>query len=88
VAVDKEVSALDNLDRDLLFARVCDLRHSHQIEEFWRWLAEQKAYFGSVEVLVNNAGIGGARGLLDGTADEWLAMVQVPLHGNKTKQTM
>jgi len=61
VAVDKEVSALDNLDRDLLFARVCDLRHSHQIEEFWRWLAEQKAYFGSVEVLVNNAGIGGAR---------------------------
>jgi len=30
-------------------------------------------------VLVNNAGIGGARGLLDGTADEWLAMVQVNL---------
>ena len=32
MAVDKEVSALDNLDHDLLFARVCDLRHSHQVQ--------------------------------------------------------
>jgi len=35
------------------------------------------ANFGPVGVLVNNAGIGGARGLLDGTPAEWLAMVQV-----------
>ena len=32
-----------------------------QIEELWRWLAGQAAVFGPVEVLVNNAGIGGAR---------------------------
>ena len=32
-----------------------------QIEELWRWLAGQRVNFGTVDVLVNNAGIGGAR---------------------------
>ena len=32
-----------------------------QIEDLWRWLAGQTVNFGAVDVLVNNAGIGGAR---------------------------
>lgn len=77
VAVDKDVDALAEIRSSSLVVRVCDLKDSYQIEELWRWLAGQAAVFGPVEVLVNNAGIGGARGLLDGTTAEWLAMVQV-----------
>jgi len=79
VAVDKDVDALAEIRSSSLVVRVCDLKDSYQIEELWRWLAGQAAVFGPVEVLVNNAGIGGARGLLDGTTAEWLAMVQVNL---------
>lgn len=56
-----------------------DLREEKQIEEMVR---QGKAYFGKIDVLVNNAGIASQKLFTDITAEEWDNMFAVHVRGS------
>jgi NAD(P)-dependent dehydrogenase (short-subunit alcohol dehydrogenase family) len=58
------------------------LRHDVADEDAWRRVvAETRARFGGLHVLVNNAGIGGAQRLTEMDLDAWRRMMAVNLDG-------
>lgn len=59
-------------------AIACDVRDEGSVRSMF---AEAKALFGGVDVLINNAGLGHAGTLADGTADDWREMLEVNLLG-------
>jgi len=77
--VDREVDKLEEvaLEQRLLVVRRCDLGKVMEVEEMWGWM--RAAGLPPLWVLVNNAGVGGCRGLLDSSGEELLAMAQVNL---------
>ena len=77
---DIDANLLDSLqDTPDIFTGVADVSDSDQIKTFFQSVVEQ---IGPVDVLINNAGIGGARGAIeDITDDDWGRAMAVNLNG-------
>ena len=69
-----------NLEQELgAFARSCDVRDERSVSTFF---ATVKRRFGRVDVLVNNAGIGGpSRNVAQLSADDWRHVIETNLTG-------
>jgi 3-oxoacyl-[acyl-carrier protein] reductase len=57
---------------------VCDVTDTDSVE---RLFATAMTELGSIDVLVNNAGLGGTRDLVDMTDDDWAKVIDVTLTG-------
>lgn len=76
VAMDLEVDALQELSlRDpRVHPVLCDLRVEEDVRNTFQYLEDN---LGGVDVLVNNAGVAGHKGLLDGSPNEWRRLLDV-----------
>ncbi|HEX4251333.1 MAG TPA: SDR family oxidoreductase, partial [Pseudonocardia sp.] len=63
---------------DRVHALTCDVTVEEQVQAL---LAGAAAAFGRVDVMVNNAGLGGTRSVLEMTDDEWHRVLDVTLNG-------
>ncbi|MQA07128.1 MAG: SDR family oxidoreductase [Pseudonocardiaceae bacterium] len=59
-------------------ALVCDVTDERQVAELLAGAVER---FGRVDVLINNAGLGGTRSVLEMSDDEWQRVLDVTLNG-------
>lgn len=57
---------------------VCDVTDEEQVQALIDGAA---AHFGRIDVLVNNAGLGGSKSIVDMTDDEWSRVLDVTLNG-------
>ena len=60
------------------FAIPCDVTDEDQVQAL---VDGTVAEFGRLDVMINNAGLGGTRSVLDMTDDEWLRVLDVTLNG-------
>ena len=60
------------------FARVCDVTEQDDVDALFTAAAEA---FGTVDVVINNAGLGGTADLVDMTDEQWLRVLDVTLNG-------
>jgi 3-oxoacyl-[acyl-carrier protein] reductase len=58
-------------------ARVCDVTAEDQV----RALVDEADAYGGVDVMINNAGLGGTAGVLEMTDDEWSTVLDITLTG-------
>lgn len=72
----EELSSLQHLYPQQIVPYVLDLQNNHAIIQFGSWLAEHHPH---TQVLINNAGLGAYKPLLDNTLEEILAQIQVNL---------
>jgi 3-oxoacyl-[acyl-carrier protein] reductase len=63
---------------DAVAAVACDVTNEEQVHGL---IDASVARFGRIDVMVNNAGLGGTKSLLDITDDEWLRVLDVTLNG-------
>ncbi|GAA4874311.1 SDR family oxidoreductase [Saccharopolyspora cebuensis] len=63
---------------DRVHALRCDVTDQEQVERLVEGAAER---FGRIDVLVNNAGLGGSRSIVDMSDDEWRRVLDVTLDG-------
>ncbi|HEY1347001.1 MAG TPA: SDR family oxidoreductase [Streptosporangiaceae bacterium] len=63
---------------DRVCAQACDVTDEAQVGAL---VAAAVARFGRIDVLVNNAGLGGTSSVLDMTDEQWLAVLDVTLNG-------
>jgi 3-oxoacyl-[acyl-carrier protein] reductase len=63
---------------DRVHALACDVTAENQVQAL---LAGAADAFGRVDVVVNNAGLGGTRSVLEMTDDEWQRVLDVTLNG-------
>lgn len=56
----------------------CDVTNEEQVQEL---IDGTVAEFGRLDVMINNAGLGGTQSVLDMTDDEWLRVLDVTLNG-------
>ncbi|HVK25359.1 MAG TPA: SDR family oxidoreductase [Actinokineospora sp.] len=63
---------------DSVHALVCDVTDEAQVQALIDGAA---AHFGRIDVMVNNAGLGGTKSLVDMTDDEWSRVLDVTLNG-------
>jgi len=75
VSTQQELSRTFGAER--VSAAVCDVRNDNQIEA----LLEVGAHVGPLDVMVNNAGLGGMASLLEMTDDQWSAVIDITLTG-------
>src|SRR5205823_4420622 len=61
---------------DRLSAAICDVTQESQVREL---IAAAVGRFGRLDVMVNNAGLGGTRSVLEMTDDEWSRVLDVTL---------
>jgi 3-oxoacyl-[acyl-carrier protein] reductase len=59
-------------------AVACDVTNEEQVQGL---IDASVARFGRIDVMVNNAGLGGTKSVLDMTDDEWLRVLDVTLNG-------
>jgi len=78
VGVDKEVEELQKIESENLVVFKCDLQETDQVTELFSMISHHPLC-GRVDVLVNNAGKGGYKGILDMTPAELVSMTQVNL---------
>jgi 3-oxoacyl-[acyl-carrier protein] reductase len=64
--------------RDRVWSQACDVTDETQVGEL---VAAAVSRFGRIDVLVNNAGLGGTSSVLDMTDEQWLAVLDVTLTG-------
>jgi len=57
---------------------VCDVRSDDQVRAL---IAEAESSLGGIDVLVNNAGLGMTKNLVDTTTEEWRSLMDVNLNG-------
>ncbi|XP_025415414.1 dehydrogenase/reductase SDR family member 11-like [Sipha flava] len=78
VAIDKQTDHLlelkDEIKTTSLYPLNVDLCHEEEIIRAFQWVEEM---FGGIDVLVNNAGVGGRSTLIDGTVSEWKKILDV-----------
>nr|WP_323746356.1 SDR family oxidoreductase [Catenulispora pinisilvae] len=63
---------------DHVYAIVCDVTREEHVQALIDGTAER---FGTLDVLINNAGLGGTASVLDMTDDQWLRVLDVTLNG-------
>jgi 3-oxoacyl-[acyl-carrier protein] reductase len=63
---------------DRVWSHVCDVTDEAQVAGLVAGTVRQ---FGRIDVLINNAGLGGTSSLLDMTDEQWLAVLDVTLTG-------
>jgi 3-oxoacyl-[acyl-carrier protein] reductase len=63
---------------DAVLAQACDVTDDEQVR---RLVAAAVEGFGRIDVMVNNAGLGGTRSLLEMTDEEWNTVLDVTLNG-------
>ncbi len=63
---------------DRVHAIVCDVTDEHRVQALVDGTVDR---FGSLDVLVNNAGLGGTASLLEMTDEQWLRVIDVTLNG-------
>jgi 3-oxoacyl-[acyl-carrier protein] reductase len=63
---------------EAVVALPCDVTVEAQVQQLVGGAVEQ---FGRVDVMINNAGLGGTRSILDMTDDEWSRVLDVTLNG-------
>lgn len=56
----------------------CDVTSEQQVQQL---IARAAEAFGRIDVLVNNAGLGGTKSIVDMTDEEWLRVVDITLNG-------
>lgn len=59
-------------------AKVCDVTDESQVAAL---IGDAVEHFGRIDVLINNAGLGGTRSIIDMTDDEWSRVLDVTLNG-------
>ncbi len=72
----RELLASDHGDR--VWSAVCDVTDERQVLDL---VAGAVARYGRIDVMVNNAGLGGEKSVLDMTDDEWSRVLDVTLGG-------
>ena len=72
----EQLAAVSGGQRPL--AVLCDVTDESQVQHLWTEAASQH---GRVDVLVNNAGLGGTADLVDMTDDQWERVIDVTLTG-------
>ena len=77
IEAERTAAELRELEVDVLY-RICDVRDPDAVNAF---VAEVKAVFGGVHILVNNAGIGRDRALWRMTEDQWRDVLDTNLTG-------
>ncbi|GLZ31764.1 3-oxoacyl-ACP reductase [Lentzea sp. NBRC 105346] len=60
------------------WAQVCDVTDEQQVQELIGGAVER---YGRIDVMVNNAGLGGEKPVVDMTDDEWSRVLDVTLNG-------
>ena len=63
---------------DRVWAQPCDVTDQAQVAALIEGAA---GHFGRIDVMINNAGLGGTRSVLDMTDEEWLRILDVTLTG-------
>jgi 3-oxoacyl-[acyl-carrier protein] reductase len=63
---------------DRVWARPCDVTSQDDVDAL---IADAAGHFGRINVMINNAGLGGTRSILDMTDDEWLRVLDITLNG-------
>ncbi len=63
---------------DAVAAVPCDVTNEEQVQNL---ISAAVARFGRIDVLINNAGLGGTKSVLDMTDDEWSRVLDVTLNG-------
>jgi 3-oxoacyl-[acyl-carrier protein] reductase len=61
-----------------LNARLCNVTVEQEVQQL---VEHAEGWTGGIDVLVNNAGLGGSRKIVDMTDDEWLKVIDVSLNG-------
>jgi 3-oxoacyl-[acyl-carrier protein] reductase len=64
--------------RDRVASQPCDVTDEAQAAEL---IAAAVRHFGRIDVLINNAGLGGTASVLDMTDEQWLRVLDVTLNG-------
>jgi 3-oxoacyl-[acyl-carrier protein] reductase len=75
-ALQAELAAEHGTDR--VWATPCDVTDEHQVTNF---IAGAVSRYGGIDVMVNNAGLGGTASVLDMTDEQWLRVLDVTLNG-------
>jgi 3-oxoacyl-[acyl-carrier protein] reductase len=75
-AAHDELAAAHGGDR--VWAQVCDVTHEDEVEALVAGAVRQ---FGRIDVLINNAGLGGTSSVLEMTDEQWLRVLDVTLTG-------
>ncbi|MCC7078586.1 MAG: SDR family oxidoreductase [Acidimicrobiia bacterium] len=73
--------AADNLARETgrrPVTWVCDVTDEDQVQALWRTAEDA---FGDVDVVINNAGLGGTASLMEMTDEQWNCVIDVTLNG-------
>jgi 3-oxoacyl-[acyl-carrier protein] reductase len=60
------------------WARPCDVTSQDDVDAL---VAEAAGHFGRIDVMINNAGLGGTSSILEMTDDEWLRVLDITLNG-------
>jgi 3-oxoacyl-[acyl-carrier protein] reductase len=68
----------EEFGEDRVHALVCDVTAEDQVQALIDGTAER---FGTLDVLINNAGLGGTASLLEMTDEQWLRVIDVTLNG-------
>jgi 3-oxoacyl-[acyl-carrier protein] reductase len=69
---------LGELSGTVPLAITCDVRNTDEVERLVQGVVSEH---GRIDVMVNNAGLGGTSNLVDMTEDEWLGVLDVTLNG-------
>jgi 3-oxoacyl-[acyl-carrier protein] reductase len=77
--LEKSVTALKELHPDgAVFGRLCDVTDESAVQAL---VDDAEDKLGGVDVLINNAGLGGTRLLVDMPDDEWARVIDITLTG-------
>ncbi len=63
---------------DRAWARPCDVTSQQDVDAL---IADAVGHFGRIDVMINNAGLGGTRSILEMTDEEWLRVLDITLNG-------
>ncbi len=72
-----EAALAEEFGADRVAALVCDVTDEDQVTA----LLDAAERFGGVDVMINNAGLGGTAGILDMTDEEWAKVLDITLTG-------
>ena len=72
------VSLLDDRPRESLLSVLCDVTQQDQVDGL---IAQTVEAHGRIDVMVNNAGLGGTAELVDMTDEQWMRVLDVTLNG-------